>query len=150
MADNETIADIIARKRRLAAEMEKSLGDQHSSVEMLKDDAARLEAAYKRECGDVAKLREALSKSCAYSAVVLNAGMFNRVYLEALLNMAKAALAAPVRNCNMFQTKDAAREAFQKLRGHRVWADVSLWDDRDEIEAFLDWLFALGKEGGAK
>lgn len=54
----------------------------------------------------------------------------------------------PPRNCERFQTKDAAREAFQKLRGHRVWADVSLWDDRDEIEAFLDWLFALGKEGG--
>lgn len=56
----------------------------------------------------------------------------------------KSALAAPPRNCERFQTKDAAREAFQKLRHHRVWADVSLWDDRDEIEAFLDWLFATG------
>ena len=63
---------------------------------------------------------------------------------------AKAALASPQRNCERFQTKDAAREAFQKLRHHRVWADVSLWDDRDEIEAFLDWLFALGKKEGAK
>lgn len=52
------------------------------------------------------------------------------------------------RNCERFQTKDAAREAFQKLRHHRVLADVSLWDDRDEIESFLDWLFATGKEGG--
>ena len=61
MADtNETIAEIIAAKRRLAAEMEKALGDQHSSVEMLKDDADRLEAAVKRECGDCAKLRDAL------------------------------------------------------------------------------------------
>ena len=58
-----------------------------------------------------------------------------------------AALASPPRNCERFQTKDAAREAFQKLRHHRVWADVSLWDDRDEIEVFLDWLFAtVGKE----
>lgn len=55
MANNETIADIIARKRRLAAEMEKTLGDQHSSVEMLKDDADRLEAAYKRELDGLKK-----------------------------------------------------------------------------------------------
>lgn len=48
-----------------------------------------------------AKMREALSKFCAYSAVVLNTGMFNRVHLEALLNMAKAALAAPPRNCDI-------------------------------------------------
>jgi len=52
----------------------------------------------KTKVGDAAKLREALSKSCAYFAVVLNTGMFNRVHLEALLNMAKAALAAPARN----------------------------------------------------
>ena len=74
MADNETIADIIAAKRRLAAEMEKALGDQHASVEMLKDDADRIEAAHKRELskhvskngadfgqlGGAAKLREAV------------------------------------------------------------------------------------------
>lgn len=67
MADtNETIADIIARKRRLAAEMEETLGDQHSSVELLKDDADRLEAAYKREIDEIKKqvadLRQQLPK----------------------------------------------------------------------------------------
>lgn len=50
-------------------------------------------------------------------------------------------ISRPLRNCDLFDTKDKAREAFQKLRGHRVLADVFLWDDRDEIEAFLDWLF---------
>ena len=50
MADtHETIADIIAEKRRRAAEMEKTLGDQHSFVESLRNDADRLDAAYKRE-----------------------------------------------------------------------------------------------------
>lgn len=56
-------------------------------------------------------------------------------------DMAKAALSAPPRNCDLFDTKDKAREAFQKLRGHRILADVSLLDDRDEIEALFDWLF---------
>lgn len=81
----ETIADIIASKRLRAAEMEKTLGDQHSFVESLKDDADRIEAAWKAEksvieadalaiggiveaerkrkrdnSGDCAKLREAL------------------------------------------------------------------------------------------
>ena len=45
----ETIADIIASKRLRAAEMEKTLGDQHSFVESLKDDADRIEAAWRRE-----------------------------------------------------------------------------------------------------
>lgn len=57
----------------------------------------------------------------------------------------RAALYAPPRNCDLFDTKDKAREAFQKLRGHRILADVSLWDDRDEIEALFDWLFAKPK-----
>lgn len=57
----------------------------------------------------------------------------------------KPALSAPPRNCDLFDTKDKAREAFQKLRGHRILADVSLWDDRDEIEALFDWLFAKPK-----
>lgn len=56
MADNETTADIIAKKRRLAAEMEKALGDQHSSVEMLKDDADRLEAAQRRDCASIERI----------------------------------------------------------------------------------------------
>lgn len=73
MNEQETIDDIIAEKRLRAAEMEKTLGDQHSFVESLKNDADRIEAAWKRELskmcpktggdfgqlGDCAKLREA-------------------------------------------------------------------------------------------
>lgn len=47
--ENEMIADIVAEKRRLADEWEKSLGDQHSCVETLRFDADRIEAAWKRE-----------------------------------------------------------------------------------------------------
>lgn len=69
-----------------------------------------------------------------------------------IIEVARHALAKPPRNCDLFDTKDECREAFQKLRGHCVWADVSLWDNRDEIEAFLDWLFATkkGETDGSK
>ena len=53
---HETIADIIAAKRRLAAEMGKALGDQHASVEMLKDDADRIEAAHKLEVQSIERI----------------------------------------------------------------------------------------------
>ena len=77
-------------------------------------------------------------------ADIFDGGLINKT-ISAVEN-ARRVLSAPPRNCDMFQTKDAAREAFQKLRKHRVWADVSLWDDRDEIELFLDWLFAPAAE----
>ena len=106
------------------------------------------------QLGDAAKLREALKHIKDRLPHMLqymrihwedaNAGG----YFDELMLVIDAALAAQPRNCDRFQTKDAAREAFQKLRHHRVWADVSLWDDKDEIEAFLDWLFATGKEVG--
>ena len=56
MNEQETIAYIIAEKRLRAAEMEKTLGDQHSFVESLKDDADRLEAAHKREAQSIERI----------------------------------------------------------------------------------------------
>lgn len=58
------------------------------------------------EASNMQAMREALSKFCAYSAVVLNAGMFNEEHLKALLNMAKAALAAPPRNCDALTVEE--------------------------------------------
>jgi len=125
----------------------------------VKELADRLKAALRRERGDCAELREALEPWIAFAEWLLeNAGkdglgkaiQENGPIIRQRLEELRDALAAPPRNCNVFSTKDTAREAFQKLRGHRVLADVSLWDDRDEIEAFLDWLFAPYEEGGAK
>lgn len=53
-----------------------------------------------------------------------------------------AALAVPPRNCDRFATIDEARLEFQKIRGHKVWADIELWDDMDEVGAFARWIFA--------
>jgi hypothetical protein len=62
---------------------------------------------------------------------------------------ARAALSAPARNCDRFATEDEARKAFQEVRGHKVLADVELWDSMDEAGALVRWLFAPA-EGGAK
>lgn len=58
-------------------------------------------------------------------------------------------LAAPARNCYRFKTLDEAREAFQDLRGHKILADVELWDSMDEAGALVRWIFAPA-QGGAK
>ena len=62
--------------------------------------------------GNAAAMREALEEFIAYSEVVFSAGMFNREHLERLVQKAKAAIAAPPRNCDMFKTSDAAITAF--------------------------------------
>ena len=63
--------------------------------------------------------------------------------------VARAAIAAPARNCDRFATFDEARKAFQEARGHKVLADVELWDSMDEAGALVRWLFDTAK-GGAK
>ena len=80
--------------------------------------------------GNGAKMREALSKFCAYSAVVLNTGMFNRVHLEALLNMAKAALAEPARNCDVGTEEEQAQRFndFCRIGEKSYCSDCPLWD----------------------
>ena len=99
------------------------------------------------QAGNSAKLKEACE------AIMSEIGSYLTDGLEVIwcsisgktIKKARAALSALPRNCDLFDTKDKAREAFQKLRGHSILADVSLWDDRDEIEAFFDWLFTEAK-----
>ena len=139
MNKQETIADIIAEKRLRAAEMEKTLGDQHSFVESLKDDADRLEAAWKREksvieadalsagglvqamrqkmataenssaVGDAAKLREALSDACYAMFNFLKTQNGGHEEMANALDKAKAALAAPARNCDVGTAEEQSR-----------------------------------------
>lgn len=108
-----------------------------------------------KDGGNAAAMREAALPWIAFAEWLLeNAGKDalgaairdNGPIIRQRLEELRAALAKPPRNCDVFGTKDATREAFQKLRRHRVFADVSLWDSRDEIEAFLDWSFATATE----
>jgi hypothetical protein len=55
-------------------------------------------------------------------------------------DIARAALAAPPRNCDRFATADGAIGAYRQTHRYMV------------VNVFLDWLFATSteKEGGAK
>ena len=64
------------------------------------------------------------------------------------IDVAVSALSAPARNCDRFATAAEATRAFQVSRGHAVYADACLWDDRDEIGAFIDWLFSPAEGEG--
>lgn len=131
MAKQETTADIIAEMRGIR-------------VREFQDYADRLEAARKRERGDVAKLREALGK--------LRAELWNNTVIAGkrkfeLYEIADAALAAPPRNCDVMDWRTAWkiwREKFHPETPVGYSAVVK------GTEAFMDWFTdsATEKEGG--
>ena len=141
--ENEMIADIVAEKRRLADEWEKSLGDQHSCVETLRFDADRIEAAWKREKSqswhhremeelilqhekEVAELKKlipqpdpdwkAICEKCHdgeiepkceyYGEPNLKEGVPYKTVSQKDIDFIKAALAEPMRNCDVGTPKE--------------------------------------------
>jgi hypothetical protein len=128
MADTqETIADIIAEKRRLAEHIRNNLStvpvrqwEQQSEIKALEDEADRLEAALRRERGDAAKLRGALTK--------VKEWMEHRI----------------ASNCDKYTSLDEARNAFMAINempeGNRD-ADMRRW-----LCDFYSWLFATATE----
>jgi len=197
MADNETIADIIAEKRRDAQYIRNNLStvpvrrlDQLAEIRSLADEADRLEAAHKREVretedlfrkslkkqedtlrdqyealvgfSNIARLREALRlcmgamcKYCREDAKARGLPMECVNGCEALL-MAKAALAAPPRNCDRFATVDEARKAHEAICEEYVKCHNGCPLNNEEhysaFDCFEAWLFAPATvtEGGAK
>ena len=165
MADtHETIADIIAEKRRRAEEIERDCAEKMKRGEMVSDRYARelvadirrevdrLDAAHKRERGDAAKLREALKHikdrlphMLQYMRVHwedANAGG----YFDELMLVIDAALAAPPRNCDRFASAEEAWDAYDE------WVDSYRAQGKTEPFNEFGWLFAPAteKEGGAK
>lgn len=146
MADNETIADIIAEMRGIR-------------VREFQDYADRLEAAHRREVattkeslavgnsGDCAKLREAvklcMDEMCSRCRELAAARSNPLPCLQGCepVRKAKAALAAPPRNCDRFQTKFDAKRAWEKV------CKAGL----PEQGPFEDWIFAPAteQEGGS-
>ena len=136
---HETIADIIAEMRGIR-------------VREFQEYADRLEAAHKRERGDAAKLREALKLClrgmCGYCRMDAEArGMTTECVngCEVMLG-AKAALAAPPRNCDRFVSAEEAWDAYDE------WVDSYRAQGKTEPFNEFGWLFAPAteKEGGAK
>ena len=143
MADNETIADIIAEMRGMG-NYQRYSGD-HARVL-----ANRLDAAHRRERGDCAKLREALEMLRELLGDLLRLG--DAEYHDDFSNFCDiidAALSAPPRNCDRFATVDEARKAHEEYRGDYIMRASNKFDFPMKFEA---WLLATAteKEGGDK
>jgi len=111
--------------------------------------------AYKRELGNVQKMREALEYVLLCDATdetAMEDGLTDadRIaeyadHIEECQKKAKAALAAPPRNCDRFNTWEEANKAFAKENAHRI-GFMNLYTD------VLKWLYASAteKEGGGE
>lgn len=176
MADtNETIADIIAEMRHKdTARRRFTLTDAFGGYETITIDRAntmlsladRFDAAHKRENGNAAKLREAVVEIIDYLEPIRKwtaPSKENHTELTALFaavdtvyTKAKAALAAPPRNCDRYATVDEAMDDFADEALIEQWNALKAGKDRDmlavELFVFTKWLFvpATEKEGGAK
>jgi hypothetical protein len=113
--ENETNAEIIAEKRREANYIvQVSQGKCQTRRDKAEDEARdirreadRLEAAYKRERGNCAKLREALETVRKYVKETTP----DKVMLGVIEVWCDEALAAPARNCDLFNFDDAEENA---------------------------------------
>ena len=161
---HETIADIIAEKRRQADKIERNCAEMMKRGKMISDsfvrelvadirrEANRLEAAQKREAGDAAKLREALKAIGGLCAGLMPTwdGAVGRIK-----DMAETALAAPPRNCDRFATVDEARKAHEAIcekYDECRHCPLNNEEHYGAFDCFEAWLFAPAteKEGEAK
>jgi len=148
--DLERLADRIeaAAKRDEDRRRDEVLNLQRTIVKM-QDAIARqadaVNAAAMRAALENARSKFIHIKKCADEGEVSRKKL--TILCEFVSQEIAAALAAPPRNCDRFATLGEAREAFQDLRGHKILADVELWDSMDEAGALVRWLFAPA-EGG--
>jgi hypothetical protein len=149
MADNETIADVIAEMRKTYVSKGGAGYCGEVWIDLLRY-ADRLEAAHRRERGDCAKLRETVKETQAVIARCMD--ILNRIpdscgYGELIDDVAdelcalredhiKSALSAPPRNCDRPEcaTTKAAQDVWRKEDGGKT--------------AYYEWLLATYKEGG--
>lgn len=176
---HETTADIIAEKRRLAEQIRNNLSTvlvrqwhQQAEIKSLEDEANRLEAAHKRECGDAAKLREALLQvirsmeleSGHMCTEKKRLGMHGQTqedlckgcrarnaecWTMTLKRECEAALAEKPRNCDVY-TADELKVIFKS----ELVTELPIANEHEKnlitITAMrmIDALFATKKEGG--
>lgn len=174
-ATNDTIDGLLAEFRGYAAGMPDSYHVTMSWADFRKM-LDRLEAAHRRELskntskngadfgqlGDAAKLRDALElcmdEMCSRCRDLAAARSNLLPCLQGCepVRKAKAALAAPPRNCENYATVDEAMYDFGDEALIEEWNALKAGKDRDmlavELFVFTRWLFATAteKEGGAK
>ena len=151
MAYNETTADIIAEMHGEAARADMEQGySLDDAAEMMREFASRFEAAWKRERGDAAKLREVCEKMLDLLTAegFEDGGMSIELDEKQVImwrNRFRAALSAPPRNCDVIGNTGRA------LVVHGFPTKSNQWGEGEWLE-FIDWLFATAteKEGGEK
>ena len=117
MADNETIADIAAEKRRIAKEIRDHARRANETAEDLEEEADRLEAAHRRERGDAAKLREALESIASNLERRLFARYPSSASDEWMYQKANTALAEPVKNYEVGTAEEQRKEEVDDTNG---------------------------------
>ena len=171
MSDNEqknekreTLADIVAEKRELAKKMRfgnPSLDEIEMAVN-LEYDANRIEALWKREKAEIEALAlsaggmveasrhkpvgnaEAMRKALKHCIEELSPYCDGGKLRDDVLEEAKAALAAPARNCDRLFDSVTAIKSYQKETGMNKH-HIELWT-ADQICAFIDWLLSPAAE----
>lgn len=149
MSNNETLADILAEMRRHIQAVRNYPQDIDITDGDVEDWADRIEAAYARDIGNAAALREALVKTLdAFKSGAIRTewndpdSWKHDDELWYLKNDIESALAAPARNCDRFANTAQALGAYPD--GPPIGDD---WDDADWM-IFLDWLFTPAEGGG--
>lgn len=142
MNEQETIADIIAEMRDLAAHRDWHNHTGQSNRERVSYLADRLEAAHKRERGNSAALREALVK---VKKLFDGRIMFQPAIREAH-EAVNAALAAPPRNCDIYLTEEAVDAATVTVRDCEACSRIDM--EAPCVFCMVRWLLAPAKEGG--
>lgn len=92
----ETIADIIDEIRRLSNTISDGIIAINGKVL-----ASRIDAAWKRECGNVAAMREALAKIWDKQWSILPKNKSEDETLSEIITLIEEALFAPPRNCDV-------------------------------------------------
>lgn len=144
-SNQETIADIVSEMRQAEATWHRSEIAQ-LPTQYLNEWSDRIEAAEKREreatrekssqVGNAAKIREALSRILGIADHLQTRFTIPKLAYEEiseLKQIAESALAAPPRNCDMYNTLDDARNAF--------FADYVPDETCSSATAFAIWTF---------
>ncbi|MBO7685719.1 MAG: hypothetical protein J6V72_05010 [Kiritimatiellae bacterium] len=156
---HETIADIAAAMRDYSNACNDGYLTEYSVVcTDMRNYADRIEAAHRRESvterhvlGDAAKLREALEKArlfvgcCDSELAFVNMGCIDR---NKLCEEIDAALAAPPRNCDRFNSGNPVKDADDAYAEWQRWCDTADMPLSCKMESgFRQWLFIMSKEG---
>lgn len=166
MKRGEMVSDCYARElvadiRREADRLEAAYKCEKAAIEADALSAGGLVEAMRQKkataekssvAGDCAKLREACAKAAESAAEIMERvrhkdGLaFNTA--NYIAGVARAALAAPPRNCDIYLTEEAVDAATVTVRGCEACSRIDM--EAPCVFCMVRWLLAPAKEGGAK